>query len=85
MTLNRFRVDAANKKHEFWQRDPMAVKLFTQDVAIQKLNYIHGNPCTKKWKLCDKPEDYEYSSASFYKWGDPKYPFLQDLRLEKLL
>jgi putative transposase len=83
MKLNRFRVDAANKKHEFWQRDPMAVRLFTQDVAIQNLNYIHRNPCRKKWKLCDRPENYEYSSASFYKTGVLKYPFLKDLRLEK--
>ena len=85
MQLNRFRVDATNKKHEFWQRDPMAIRLFTREVALQKLNYIHRNPCNGKWKLCDRPENYEYSSASFYKFGDLRYPFLKDLRLEKLL
>ena len=31
---------------------------------IQKLNYIHNNPCVDK--LCVSPEEYEHSSAKFY-------------------
>ena len=85
LKLNRFRVDEANKKHEFWQQDPMAVRLFTRKVSMQKLNYIHRNPCTGKWNLADRPEDYKYSSARFYQSGDTRYSFLKDLRLEKLL
>ena len=33
---------------------------------IQKMEYIHNNPCRKKWILADAPEEYQYSSASFY-------------------
>jgi len=32
----------------------------------EKLNYIHNNPCTHKWRLAEKPEDYVHSSASNY-------------------
>lgn len=42
--LIKFKVSAANKKHEFWQRDALAIELYTPDVAYQKLEYIHLNP-----------------------------------------
>lgn len=32
----------------------------------QKLNYVHLNPCSKKWKLVDNPIDYQHSSMRFY-------------------
>jgi len=32
----------------------------------QKLNYIHSNPCSKKWNLADSPIDYSHSSMKFY-------------------
>jgi putative transposase len=40
---------------------------------LEKLNYIHNNPCAKKWKLAVKPEDYLYSSASNYILGKGFY------------
>jgi hypothetical protein len=30
------------------------------------LNYIHNNPCSGKWSLCEKPYQYLHSSARFY-------------------
>ncbi len=33
---------------------------------IIKLDYIHANPLREKWRLCENPEDYIYSSAAFY-------------------
>jgi putative transposase len=42
--LNAYTVDAVNKNYEFWQRDSLAIKLFTRKVAEQKLIYIHNNP-----------------------------------------
>jgi len=33
---------------------------------LQKLNYIHNNPCQEKWNLANNPEDYKYSSAANY-------------------
>jgi hypothetical protein len=70
--LPSFRVTASNKQFQFWQRDSLAVKLFTRKVAYQKLNYIHKNPVAKKWKLAPDFVSYKYSSAAFYENGvDP--------------
>lgn len=33
---------AENKKHEFWQRDSLAIHLYSREVAFQKLKYIHN-------------------------------------------
>jgi REP element-mobilizing transposase RayT len=77
--LDEFAVHAHNKKHEFWQRDPLGIPLFTKEVALQKLNYIHFNPIVKKWNLANKPEEYRYSSAQFYKTGFSEFKFLKNL------
>jgi putative transposase len=34
------------------------------------LNYIHTNPMQEHWNLVSKPEEYKFSSASFYEIGD---------------
>lgn len=78
-SLNIYKVQAHNKAHEFWQRDPLGIPLFTFDVALQKLNYIHQNPLAKHWKLVQKPSDYKYSSAKFYETGNSEFPFLKNL------
>ena len=39
--LNLYAVHAANKKYEFWQRDSLAIHLYDQEIAYQKLDYIH--------------------------------------------
>jgi REP element-mobilizing transposase RayT len=40
---------------------------------LQKLNYIHKNPCQEKWQLAKTPEEYKYSSASNYTYGNGLY------------
>jgi REP element-mobilizing transposase RayT len=77
-----YAVNAHNKNFEFWQRDSLAVHLFTKEVAYQKLDYIHFNPCTANWQLAKDPSQYLYSSAKFYEMGDHNYPFLKDLKNE---
>mgnify|MGYP002777332017 FL=1 len=64
--LTEFSVVAGNKKHEFWQRDAMAIELFTPEVAWQKLDYIYNNPLAEKWSLVKDPCEYTFSSAGFY-------------------
>ncbi len=32
----------------------------------QKLNYIHNNPCSKRWKLVENAIDYPHSSLKLY-------------------
>lgn len=36
----------------------------------QKLQYIHANPLSKKWALCESEVTYEHSSARFYETGE---------------
>ena len=80
--LATFAVNASNKKYEFWKRDSLAIYLFSKEMAYQKLDYIHYNPCTDYWKLAKEPLDYLYSSAKFYESGINDFLFLKDLRYE---
>jgi REP element-mobilizing transposase RayT len=54
------------KKHEVWEDSFDVKECRTEKFILQKLNYIHNNPCTGKWKLADSPIHYRHSSASFY-------------------
>jgi putative transposase len=80
--LAPYLVHARNKTHEFWQRDTLAVHLYSSEVAYQKLNYIHNNPLAEHWQLVTDPCDYKYSSAIYYEKCVVNYPFLKDLREE---
>lgn len=77
--LDNYAVNASNKMYEFWQRDSMAIPLFTRKVALQKLNYLHNNPLTERWNLVIDPCDYKYSSARYYERNEKIFPFLKDL------
>lgn len=77
--LMKFKVDMANKEFEFWQRDALAIELYTPNVAYQKLDYLHLNPLAKGWKLVNDPCDYNYSSASFYEKEDDRFKFLKHI------
>lgn len=77
--LFSYSVDAENKKHEFWQRDSLAVHLYSPEVAFQKLVYIHNNPIAEHWQLVKDPSDYAFSSASFYERGNTRFDFLKCL------
>lgn len=74
-----YKVEAENKKFEFWQRDSLAIPLFTHKVAMQKLNYLHNNPLKQHWNLVKDPCDYKYSSARYYELNEKNFPFLKDL------
>jgi hypothetical protein len=77
-----YKVKADNKWYEFWQRDSLAVHLYTKDVAYQKLDYIHYNPVAEHWKLVKDICDYKYSTARFYEMGIRDFSFIKDLREE---
>ena len=38
----------------------------TIDFIKQKLDYMHKNPCNKKWMLANEPIEYKHSSMRFY-------------------
>ncbi|HNP96687.1 MAG TPA: transposase [Cyclobacteriaceae bacterium] len=80
--LTSYKVRAENKAYEFWRRDSLAVELYTEHVAYQKLDYIHANPTSGRWMLVNDPIDYKYSSIKFYEQDVKAFPFLVDLRNE---
>ena len=64
-----YEVNAANKKHEIWQRDSLGIEIYSVKVAKQKLGYIHNNPVNGKCQLAQDYLSYHYSSARFYETG----------------
>ncbi len=74
-----------SKQHEVFEPSFDWKACRTEKFIIQKLNYIHNNPCVAG--LCTLPEEYEYSSAKFYITGmqgvQPvtSYMELQDINL----
>ncbi len=73
---NEFKVDAKNKKYQFWQRDSLAVEMTSSKILEQKLTYIHNNPLQDHWNLVKHPCDYYYSSAKFWERDDLSFAFL---------
>jgi len=55
-----------NKIHEVWKGTFDVKQCRTEKFILQKLNYIHNNPCSGKWGLCEKPYQYPHNSARFY-------------------
>src|SRR5665647_3697448 len=51
------------KKHQVFERSFDCKPITTQHFFLEKLNYIHNNPCSGVWKLVDNPVDYKHSSA----------------------
>ena len=74
--LERFRVDARDRQYQIWERNPLSVNLYSREVLIQKLDYIHNNPMQHKWQLCSMPETYKFSSAQFYIDNTSEWDFL---------
>lgn len=72
--LEVFKVDTKDRKYQVWQRNPLSIDLWTKEVYIQKMEYIHNNPVTAG--LCSYPELYKYSSAKFYEKGEDEFGIL---------
>ena len=72
--LKFFQVGAKDRKYQLWQRSPLSIDLWTKEVFIQKMDYIHNNPVTGG--ICSYPEKYKYSSAKFYETGNDEFGIL---------
>ena len=59
-----------NKQHEVWELSFDWKHCMTREFIVQKLNYIHANPCTERWQLCNSPLEYLHSSAKYYSTGE---------------
>ena len=72
--LEKFYVGTSDREYQFWERNPLSIELYTEEIFYQKLEYIHMNPV--KAGLCLLPEEYKYSSAKFYEQGINDWGFL---------
>lgn len=62
--LSKYTSTQSDRQFHFWERRAYRARINTRAVIEQKINYIHYNPV--KSGLCKLPEDYLYSSASYY-------------------
>ena len=74
LVLDKFRINAKDRIYQFWERNSSCIELFTDEVFMQKLEYIHWNPI--KAGLCTLPEEYYFSSAKFYQTGIDEFGML---------
>ena len=77
--LEEFSVSRTSRNYQFWQRDALSVELFTSEVMMQKLHYIHNNPLQSHWKLAETPDEYYYSSAKYYTEGSEDFQFMSHI------
>jgi putative transposase len=71
-----YNVEETNRKQRYWKRDALAIKIFSREMAQQKLEYIHNNPLQAHWNLANDPEKYYYSSAYDYSNNFTRFKFL---------
>ena len=75
--LSSYFVGDADRTYQFWERDSLVKECWSEAFLLQKLNYIHNNPCQAHWNLAILPEDYSWSSAGLYKNGESEFDWLQ--------
>jgi putative transposase len=56
--------NAANEEFQLWKNDNHPIALYSHEVILQKLEYLHLNPV--RMGFVSKPEDWLYSSATNY-------------------
>ena len=57
-----------NKTYKFWKSGNHEIELFTEKFVWEKINYIHNNPVKEKY--VKNPQEWLYSSASNYWYGE---------------
>jgi len=62
--LKNYKITQSDRQYQLLEHRPFSSNMFNRVVLEQKLDYIHNNPV--KAGLCLLPEDYHYSSASYY-------------------
>jgi putative transposase len=70
-------VGYSDRTYGFWERDSLVKECWSEPFLLQKLTYIHQNPCQPHWRLANIPEDYFWSSARFYLEGTSSFHWLK--------
>ncbi len=72
--LNNYKSTQSDRAYHFWERRPHSATMYSRKVAGQKIDYMHYNPV--KAGLCTMPEEYFYSSATYYELNKDDWGFL---------
>jgi uncharacterized protein YeeX (DUF496 family) len=59
--------------HKVFEDSFDAKECRSREFIMQKLEYIHKNPVSKRWQLVNDFSEYEHSSAGFYEKGIKRY------------
>ena len=51
--LLQYVVNAKDRKYQFWERNALSVEIWSEEVFLQKLKYLHVNPV--RAGLCNYP------------------------------
>ncbi|QLH32098.1 MAG: transposase [Cyclobacteriaceae bacterium] len=68
--LESLRVPERKQVFKVWEDRFDDVIVSNSKILNVKLDYIHMNPLQEHWNLVLSPEDYVYSSARFYEYGN---------------
>ena len=61
---------ARGQRHRVFATSTDLVELFSGKMIARKLNYIHANPVSKRWRLANDAVEYPHSSFAFYVRGE---------------
>jgi putative transposase len=71
---------ADKQRHSVWDKGYHAKDVVSEAFLLQKLEYIHNNPCQRHWHLSETPAVYPWSSARFYLTDEPGIIPVDDVR-----
>ncbi len=71
-----------HKIHEVWELSFDWKLCSSINFTKQKLNYMHDNPCSGKWNLCNSPVNYIHSSAKYYLAGEEGIYIVSDVEYD---
>ena len=57
--------------YKIWEDGYNAKDVVSESFLLQKMEYIHNNPCQPHWRLSTRPDNYIWSSAGFYLTSSP--------------
>ncbi len=69
------------KRHQVFQGSFDCKPCYSIEFIEQKMEYIHHNPCAKRWNLADEFVNYLHSSARFYEMDIHAAYAVEDYRL----
>src|SRR6266536_3285822 len=66
-SLQKLERESGSRGHKYslWEHHANALPIFSEDMFMQKLNYIHMNPV--RAHLVERAEDYRFSSVRIWK------------------